>query len=182
VFNLDAESETTYEPDAGEDSAGPACRRYGFEVNLTYQALKWLEFYASYSGDHARFTENFDDGIGHVGRYLPNGPFATGSFNVYVKNLGPGAAGWNIATSAGSLSHNQIQSAGYGEWNADIRYAFASDWSTRLGVYNILNHHANAAEFWYVDRLPGEPVDGVTDLHVHPLEPIAVRLTLSKTF
>jgi hypothetical protein len=49
-------------------------------------------------------------------------------------------------------------------------------------VYNILNHHANAAEFWYVDRLPGEPVDGVTDLHVHPLEPIAVRLTLSKIF
>jgi hypothetical protein len=46
----------------------------------------------------------------------------------------------------------------------------------------ILNRHANAAEFWYVDRLPGEPVGGTPDLHVHPLEPIAVRLTLSKTF
>jgi hypothetical protein len=66
--------------------------------------------------------------------------------------------------------------------NGTPTYAFASDWSTGLGVYNILNHHANAAEFWYVDRLPDEPVDGVPDLHVHPLEPIAVRLTLSKTF
>jgi len=27
-----------------------------------------------------------------------------------------------------------------------------------------------------------EPADGVPDLHVHPLEPFAVRLTLSKTF
>jgi hypothetical protein len=59
---------------------------------------------------------------------------------------------------------------------------FAGDWSAALGVYNILNRHANAAEFWYIDRLPGEPADGVPDLHVHALEPIAVRLTLSRTF
>ena len=114
VFNLDAESETTYDPDAGEDSAGPASRRYGFEVNLTYQALKWLEFYASYSGDHARFTENFDDGTGHVGRYLPNAPFATGSFNVYVKNLGPWSGGleYRYLGREPLSSDNQIQSAG----------------------------------------------------------------------
>jgi hypothetical protein len=51
-----------------------------------------------------------------------------------------------------------------------------------LGLYNILGRRANAAEFWYVDRLPGEPLEGVPDLHVHPMEPFAVRLTLSKTF
>jgi hypothetical protein len=49
-------------------------------------------------------------------------------------------------------------------------------------MYNILNRHASAAEFWYIDRLPGEPAAGTPDLHVHPLEPLAVRLTLSKTF
>jgi len=63
-----------------------------------------------------------------------------------------------------------------------VKYTFAGDWSAALGVYNILNRHSNAAEFWYVDRLPGEPADGVPDLHVHPLEPLAVRLTLSRTF
>jgi outer membrane receptor protein involved in Fe transport len=184
VFNLDAESETTYDPDAGEDGAGPASRRYGFEVNLTYQALRWLELYASYSGDHARFTTDFDDGTGHIGRYLPNAPFATGSFNIYVKNLGA----WNGGLEYRYLGReplsadNQIQSGGYGELNADVKYAFATDWSAGLGVYNILNRHSNAAEFWYIDRLPGEPADGVPDLHVHPLEPLAVRLTLSKTF
>ena len=184
VFNLDAESETTYDPDAGQDGAGPASRRYGFEVNLTYQALKWLEFYASYSGDHARFTTDFADGTGHIGRYLPNAPFATGSFNVYVKNLGPWSGGleYRYLGREPLSSDNQVQSAGYGEWNADLRLAFAASWSAGLGVYNILNRHANAAQFWYVDRLPGEPVDGTPDLHVHPLEPIAVRLTLSKTF
>jgi hypothetical protein len=49
-------------------------------------------------------------------------------------------------------------------------------------VYNILNRHANAAEFWYIDRLPGEPPAGVADVHTHPLEPLAARLTISKSF
>ena len=184
LFNLDAESETTYDPDAGEDGAGPASRRYGFEVNLTYQALKWLEFYASYSGDHARFTTDFDDGTGRIGRHLPNAPVATGSFNVYVKNLGPWGGGleYRYLGTEPLSPDNEIRSGGYGEWNADVRFAFATNWSAGLGVYNILNRHANAAEFWYVDRLPGEPADGVPDLHAHPLEPLAVRLTLSRTF
>jgi hypothetical protein len=58
----------------------------------------------------------------------------------------------------------------------------AENWRVGLGLYNILDHRANAAEFWYVDRLQGEPTDGVADLHTHPIEPRAVRLTLSKTF
>jgi hypothetical protein len=47
VFNLNAQSETQYNPDVGQDSAGPASRRYGYELNITYQALRWLEFYGT---------------------------------------------------------------------------------------------------------------------------------------
>jgi outer membrane receptor protein involved in Fe transport len=49
VFNLDARSQTTYNPDVGQDTAGPASRRTGYEINITYQALRWLEFYVSFS-------------------------------------------------------------------------------------------------------------------------------------
>jgi outer membrane receptor protein involved in Fe transport len=184
VFNLDAASETTYDPDAGEDSAGPASRRYGYEINLTYQALRWLEFYASYSGDHARFKTDFDDGTGHVGRFLPNAPAATGSFNIYVKNLGPWSGGleYRYLGREPLSSDDQVQGSGYGEWNGDGRYTFGDNWNIGLGVYNILGVRANAADFWYVDRLPGEPADGVADVHTHPLEPRTVRVTLSKIF
>jgi hypothetical protein len=48
--------------------------------------------------------------------------------------------------------------------------------------FYIVPIRANAAEFWYINRLQGEPAEGVPDVHVHPLEPLAVRLTLSKTF
>jgi outer membrane receptor protein involved in Fe transport len=184
VFNLDAESETTYNADIGEDVAGPASRRYGYEINLTYQALRWLEFYASYSGDHARFKTDFDDGTGHIGRFLPNAPVATGSFNIYVKNLGAWSGGleYRYLGKEPLSSDDQIRSSGYGEWNGDVQYAFAKDWRVGLGLYNILNRRASAAAFWYIDRLPGEPSAGVADVHTHPLEPLAARLTLSKSF
>jgi len=51
-----------------------------------------------------------------------------------------------------------------------------------LGVYNLFNKKADAAEFWYIDRLPGEPAAGVADVHVHPLEGISGRFTIAKSF
>jgi outer membrane receptor protein involved in Fe transport len=184
LFSLDAQSETTYDPDAGQDSAGPASRRRGFELNVTYQAAAWLELYASYSADHSRFKTPFDDGTGHVGEYLPNAPFATGSFAAYVKDLGAWSGGlqYRYLGAYPLSSDGAVRGSGYGEWNGDIRYAFESGWNLALGVYNIMNTKANAAEFWYIDRLPGEPAAGVADIHFHPLEPASVRLTVSKKF
>jgi len=184
LFNLDAQSETQYDPDAGQDSAGPASRRYGYELNITYQALRWLEFYATLSQDHARFKTPFDDGTGHVGHYIPNAPFATGSFAAYVKNLGPWSGSLQLRyLGAYPLSSDDaVQGSGYHEWNGDVRYAFGAGWNAAVGVYNILNTKANSMEYWYVDRLPGEPVTGIADVHVHPLEPISLRITVAKSF
>jgi hypothetical protein len=184
AFNLDAQSETTYNPDVGQDNAGPASRRRGFEINATYQVFRWLEFYGSYSRNHARFKTPFNDGTGHVGEFLANAPFATGSFAAYIKNLGPWSGGleYRYLGAFPLSSDDVVQGSGYGEWNGDLHYMFAGGWGARLGLYNILNVRADAAEFWYIDRLPGEPAAGVADLHVHPLEPRTVRVTLSKSF
>jgi outer membrane receptor protein involved in Fe transport len=184
LFSLDAQSETTYDPDVGQDFAGPASRRRGFELNVTYQVAEWLELYGSYSADHARFKTPFDDGTGHVGEYLPNAPFATGSFAAYVKDLGPWSGGlqYRYLGAYPLSSDDAVQGSGYGEWNGDIRYSFAGGWRVAVGVYNITNKKANAMEYWYVDRLAGEPAAGVADIHVHPLEPISTRVTLSRSF
>jgi len=183
-YKLSAQSETTYDPDAGVDSAGPGSRRRGYEINLTYQALQWLEFYGSYSGNHARYVTPFDDGTGHVGEYLPNSPFATGSFNVYLKDLGPwsGSLGYRYLSSYPLSSDNSVQGHGYGIWSGDAHYMIGKGWSVGVSAYNILNKKADAAEFWYVDRLPGESAAGVADVHVHPLERTSGRITIVKTF
>ena len=75
----------------GSGHRRPPSRRYGYEINLTYQINRHLEFYGSYSGDHTHFTRPFDDGTGHLGEYITDAPLATGALALYLANLGPGA-------------------------------------------------------------------------------------------
>jgi hypothetical protein len=78
---------------------------------------------------------------------------------------------------------SQVNGQGFGQLNLDVHYAFGSGWSTSLGIFNLLDTHAAAAEFWYVDRLKTEInsyPDGRADIHEHPLEPLMARLTVSK--
>jgi outer membrane receptor protein involved in Fe transport len=212
IYNLWQQSETILDPDVGQDTAGPPSRRYGYEVNVTYQINRWLEFYGSYSGNHTRFTHPFNDGTGHLGTHITDAPAATGSLALYVTNLGAwsGAMDYRylgnyplssgpcvdsaamhdfpgVATSCANAptALGQVNGRGFGQLNLDVHYALPLRWSASLGIYNLLNTHAAAAEFWYVDRLQNEIgayPDGRADVHEHPLEPIMARLTITKRF
>lgn len=119
-----------------------------------------------------------------MGEYLPNAPFATGSFAAYVKDLGPWSGGlqYRYLGAFPLSSDDVVQGHGYGEWNGDVRYRLQNGWQLAAGVYNLTNKKADAMEYWYVDRLPGEAAGGVADVHAHPLEPISVRLTVTRKF
>jgi hypothetical protein len=207
-YNLWQQSETIIDPDLGQDAAGPPSRRYGYEINVTYQINRYLELYGSYSGDHTHFTRPFDDGTGHLGEYITDAPLATGALALYLMNLGHWSGGLDYrylgnyplssgpcvdsaaehdfgtpcAASPTKAALGQVDGKGFGEWNLDAHYAFGSGWSASLGIYNLFNTHAYSAMFWYVDRLAGEPAAGVADVHEHPLEPLMARFTLTKRF
>jgi outer membrane receptor protein involved in Fe transport len=179
LFNLWQQSETIINPDVGMDSAGPPSRRYGFEFNVTYRINRYLELYASYSGDHTRFTHPLDYGTGHLGDYITDAPAATGALALYLVRLGRWSGGLDyrylgnyplssgpcvnsaaahdfpeVSSCAGApTAPGQVNGRGFGELNLDAHYALAHGWSAMLSVYNVLNTHAAAAEFWYVDRL-----------------------------
>jgi len=183
LYNLWQQSETVFDPDVGEDSAGPPSRRYGVEINVTYQITRWLELYGSLSANHSRFTQPFDDGTGHLGEYIANAPAQTGSLALYLTNLGPWSGGLEyrylggyplssgpcvnstavsdfpgVATSCANAptAQGQVNAAGFGEVNLDVHYAFSAGWSASLGIYNLFNTRAYAMEFWGVDRLQNE--------------------------
>jgi outer membrane receptor protein involved in Fe transport len=212
VYNLWQQSETIIDPDVGQDTAGPPSRRYGVELNTTYQINRWLEFYGSYSANHTRFTQAFDDGTGHLGSYITDAPIATGALALYLTHLGPWSGGLQfrylgnyplssgpcnnaaaahdfpgVATSCANAptAPGQVNGKGFGQLNVDLHYELAPGWTTSLGIYNLLNTKADAAEFWYVDRLKSEIgayPDGRADVHEHPLEPIMLRLTMTRRF
>jgi len=48
-----------------------------------------------------------------------------------------------------------------------------------LEVLNALDSDDHDIDYFYASRLPGEPEDGIEDLHYHPVEPRNVRLTVS---
>ena len=211
-YNLWQQSETIINPDVGSDTPGPPSRRYGFELNTTYKLNQWLEFYGSVAGNHARFTHPLDDGTGHLGYYITAAPLVTGSLALYLTDFGPWSGGLDfrylgnyplssgpcnnasavhdflgVATSCANAptALGQVNGKGFGELNLDVKYAWPARWSTTLGIYNLLNTHAAAAQFWYVDRLRSEigtyPA-GRADVHEHPLEPIMARFTVTKKF
>jgi outer membrane receptor protein involved in Fe transport len=147
-----------------------------------------------------------------LGTHITDAPVATGSVALYATNLGPWSGGIDyrylgnyplssgpcvaaaavhdfpgVATSCANAptALGQVNAHGFGQLNLDVRYALSSGWSAALGVYNVLNTHAAAAEFWYVDRLQNEIgtyPQGRADIHEHPLEPLMARLTLTKRF
>jgi outer membrane receptor protein involved in Fe transport len=155
-------------------------------------------------------THPLDDGTGHLGDFISDAPVATGSLALYLTNLGPWSGGLNyrylgryplssgpctdsaavkdfpgVATSCvdAPTPPGQVNGRGFGELNLDARYAGPAGWGATLGIYNVLNTRAAAAEFFYVDRLKSErnsARQGVADVHAHPLEPLMFRLSISK--
>jgi outer membrane receptor protein involved in Fe transport len=179
---------------------------------VTDDITKYLQLYGNFSANHARFTQPFDDGTGHLGTFIPDAPFAAGSLALYLHDLGRWSGGLmyryigsfpissgpcvnaaavhdfpGVATSCADAptALGQIYGKGYRQLNLDVHYAFPKGWIASPGLYNILNTHAPAAEFWYVDQLQSEIAaypDGRADIHQHPLEPFMARISITKLF
>ncbi|MDE1146027.1 MAG: TonB-dependent receptor [Azospirillaceae bacterium] len=195
AFQMDFVSELTYDADVGQTEAGRPSRRRGLELNTTYAPWSWLEFYGSVAFSHARYTDSDP-----AGDFIPDAPKFIGSLAVYLKDLGswggsePWAAGtWAEGRLSGGLEFrylgahpliedNSVQSSGYHEWNLTLDYGLTNGLRLGVGVYNLFDSKDDAADYYYTDRLKGEPADGVTDVHIHPLEPRSFRFTIAQTF
>ncbi len=73
-------------------------------------------------------------------------------------------------------------------WLVNLRLGVSVDPQTTaaLDVLNLLDERDNDIEHYYPSRLAGEapgPDDGGTnDVHMHPVEPLSVRLSLQTRF
>lgn len=179
LFQMEFKSELVYDPEAGQTSAGRPSKRQGVEVNTTYAPFDWLEIYGSIAFAHARFTDKDP-----AGSRIPDAPSVIGNLAIYLRNLGPwsGAIEFRFLGKHSLIEDNSEISKGDQEWNVNAGYDFGDGLKARLDIFNVFGSGDNAAEYFYTDRLPGEPADGVPDLHIHPLEPRSFRLTVSKTF
>jgi hypothetical protein len=63
--------------------------------------------------------------------------------------------------------------------NGRVGYRWDNGWRVQLDGLNLLNARSNQIDYYYTSRLSGEPAAGIDDHHVHPVEPLAVRLTVA---
>src|SRR5206468_6368508 len=63
-----------------------------------------------------------------------------------------------------------------------VGYAISNDVKLTLDVFNLFDRRAHDIDYFYTSRLPGEPPQGVSDLHFHPAEPRTARVTLVARF
>lgn len=179
LFQMEFASELTYDADAGQTVAGRPGRRRGLELTAQYRPARWIEFSANVAVSQARYTDGDP-----AGSHIEDAPAFVGSFGVLVDNLGPwfGALAYRHLGEHPLVADNSVRSKGYKELNLNIGYRFSSRLKAQIDIFNLTNSKDDAADYLYTDRLPGEPAQGVEDIHIHPLEPISARLAVTATF
>lgn len=179
VFVLDFDSELLFVGDAGTTEPSRPSRRVGIEWTNQYKPLPWLMVDLDVAQTHARFTD-FDP----AGSRIPGAPAWVASSAI---TLG-GDTGWFGALKARYfgprplIEDNSVRSQSSLIFNARAGYRFDNGVRVQLDVLNLFNTQTNQIEYYYLSRLPGEPIEGVADRHVHPAEPLAVRLTVAAKF
>jgi hypothetical protein len=179
IFVLDFDSELLFVGDAGTTEPSRPSRRVGVEWTNQYKPLPWMTVDLDVAQTHARFTD-FDP----AGAHIPGAPAWVASSSI---TLG-GDTGWFGALKAryfGPRPLNEddsVRSRSSLIFNARAGYKFDNGLRVQLDVLNLFNAQTNQIEYYYLSRLPGEPIGGVADRHVHPAEPLAVRLTVAARF
>ncbi|MBB1092561.1 TonB-dependent receptor [Rhodopseudomonas palustris] len=179
VFLLDFDSELLFVGDAGTTEPSRPSRRVGVEWTNQYRPLPWLGADLDLAYTRARFTD-----VDPAGNMIPGAPAWVASAGLTFGR----EAGWFGSLKGRYFGVRPLVEDGSERslasliFNARAGYRFDNGLRLQLDALNLFNAKTNQIEYYYLSRLPGEPLGGVGDRHVHPAEPLALRLTLAGAF
>jgi len=134
------------------------------------------------------------------GNFVDNAPWMVASAGVTLGNDTGwfGALRWRYISARPLTEDGAFQSPPFSVVNAQMGYRFANGWRIQLDGLNLLNSRSDQATYAYGSLLKTDslfamcfPVatvpaavcqNGVMDYVLHPIEPLAVRLTVAATF
>jgi outer membrane receptor for Fe3+-dicitrate len=179
LWELKLGSELVFSGDAGDTQPSRASKRNGIEWNNHYIATSWLLLDADLALSRARFTE-FDP----VGDYIPGSIDKVASLGATVANLGPWFGQFQVRYFGPRplIEDNSQRSKATTLAYLRVGYKITPSVKVALDVFNLFDRKASDIDYYYASRLKGEPVDGVNDIHFHPVEPRSVRVTLTANF
>ena len=176
LWHLTQASELVFAGDAGTTQASRASHRNGLEWIGTWTPARWLALDTNLALTRARF----DDGQPSA-RFVPGAPSRVASAGVTVNDAGrwSGSLRWRHFGARPLTEDGALRSASTSIVNARVAFAFSPDTKFTLDLLNLLNRKADDISYAYTSRLGGEPAAGVNDVHLHPVEPRALRLSVT---
>ena len=179
VYQLKLASELVFVGDAGTTEAGRPSKRVGFELANYYKPTDWLTIDADIAFAQARFSDSAPEG-----RRIPGAVEGVASLAVAVDNLGPwsGALQLRYFGPRPLVEDNSVRSKATSLMNGRVGYRISPKVNIALEGFNLGNRKVSAIDYFYTSRLPGEPDEGVGDIHFHPIESRSFRLSLNLSF
>jgi outer membrane receptor protein involved in Fe transport len=168
-------SELIYNGDIGATEPGPASERHGVEVTNYYSPLRWLVFDGDLSWSQARFTT-----LDPAGRYVPEavGLVVSAGASVPTFHNAFGSLRWRYFGPRALVQDNEVRSKATSLVNLQGGYRLSKDLRLTMDLFNVFNARSSDIEYFFASRLPGEPLQGVEDIHFHPVVPRMVRIGL----
>jgi hypothetical protein len=179
---LGFDSELFYVGDSGSTEIGPPSRRFGVEFTNYYHPHPWVTLDGDISVSRARFLD------------LPKGEnYVPGALNRVV------SAGFAVEPPEGArgpvgslrlrhfgprplLEDASVKSSQTSILNGGVGYKFSDRVRLVVDAFNLLDAEVSDIEYFYTSRLPGEPDEGVEDIHLHPAIPRSARVSLRLNF
>ncbi len=178
---LDLQSELVWDADVGGSVAAGPTRRYGVEFANFYTPVPWLTIDADLAWSHARFTD-----YEPAGDYVPEALVTTFDGGVAVRELRGALRSWSGGVRMRYFGprpltqDDSVRSRATSLLYLDLGYQASPRWTVALNVFNVLDTKASDIDYYYVSRLPGEPLAGVADIHSKAVEPRELRLTVAR--
>ena len=179
LWYLGLDSELLFVGDAGTTEAGRPSRRRGVEWANYWRPLAWLTADVDASFSRARFADSdlagravpgALDRVVSAGVSIDPGRSLFGSLR--LRHFGPRPL----------VEDASAKSASTTLWNAEFGRRLSRRMRLVCEVFNLFNADATDIDYFYRSRLPGEPAEGIEDVHTHPALPRSARVGLQISF
>lgn len=181
---LRLEQEFVYVGDEGVVEPGGQTLRRGIDVSARWQAASWLFFDADYNFTHPRATDAPEGA-----NYIPLAPLQSSAGGVTVRDAGgfSGSLRYRYLADRPANEDNSLRAEGYFVLDAQLSYAPAFGGGKKpleivLSAQNLTKVRWKETQFETTSRLPGEPAEGVTEIHFTPGTPFLIKGGINFTF
>ena len=174
LWRLDIDSELIFVGDAGTTSASRPSRRQGVEWANYWNPEQWLLLDGDVSFSSARFTD-----ADPVGNRIPGAIEQAASIGMSLQESAPWSGGIRLRYFGPRplIEDNSVRSKSSTLVNLQAGYKITQQLRASIDILNLFNTRVSDIDYYYASRLPGEAA-AVNDIHTHPAEPRAVRVTL----